>query len=31
LIASGQLPDLKIGGRRLIPVDAAERLLRQQT
>lgn len=27
LIAAGRLPDVKIGGRRLIPVDAAEQLL----
>jgi excisionase family DNA binding protein len=26
-IRSGLLPDIKIGGMRLIPVDAAERLL----
>jgi excisionase family DNA binding protein len=28
LIRTGKLPDVKIGGKRLIPVDAAEALLR---
>jgi excisionase family DNA binding protein len=28
LIKEGKLPDVKIGGRRVIPVDAAEALLR---
>jgi excisionase family DNA binding protein len=27
-IRNGTLPDVRIGGKRLIPIDAAERLLR---
>jgi excisionase family DNA binding protein len=27
LIEAGQLPDVKVRGKRLVPVDAAERLL----
>lgn len=30
LIKAGKLPDVKIGGRRVIPVDAAEALLNPQ-
>lgn len=30
LISSGELPSVRIAGRRLIPADAAESLLRQK-
>ena len=30
LLAAGKLPDVRIAGRRVIPVDAAEALLRRQ-
>jgi predicted DNA-binding transcriptional regulator AlpA len=30
MIRAGKLPDVKIGGRRVIPVDAAEALLKSE-
>ena len=30
LLATGKLPDVRIAGRRVIPADAAERLLNQE-
>jgi predicted DNA-binding transcriptional regulator AlpA len=30
LIRAGKLPDIKIGGRRVIPIDAAEKLLKPE-
>jgi predicted DNA-binding transcriptional regulator AlpA len=30
LVRAGKLPDVKIFGKRIIPIDAAERLLRSE-